>query len=483
MKNKANNETSIGVVLNGGSNILDNATVPIMFGFNQEIIEQAPTHVLVLDFSEKEQSEAEEGHSYNAKRRIIDLRQPVNFIEFLSSGKHQLLFWFLKFNNESQVAQFEKHILSRTYSAYELTIALQDPKTFIDRKSQAEYICSAEKMVEIPKIFFAQKPQSQIGKIVYKWSNRWYKTKPIDQCDYRRRRILAFTLQPLAELLHFLLRLLIVSLMSVIHLVVSFLVLFIGGTNSSDLFTFFPNVWFRFLLAYPRVNWREFFSDNLGDTFNSCYYKYRQINLGRKEIKIWFTPFQVLSLLFFQFLFLSIVSAPRLFYGGKETTLAIIFLIISFTLVNLLLSTDKDKSYSNSDLKVRRILSILELTVNIAALSVLLIKIIGRLSGHLWLSCGVAIIMVILIIWAIKLLKIKNAKTDSKKTERQANKEEMERKAYLEYLKASYDLSKLPGAINLKNVPGAYSGFDKFAQKFKVSYWGAKAKVCKPFEY
>jgi hypothetical protein len=48
---------------------------------------------------------------------------------------------------------------------------------------------------DVPKELFAEKPQTKRSEAVWRWTNYWYKTKPRDECEYRKRMIVAFTVQ------------------------------------------------------------------------------------------------------------------------------------------------------------------------------------------------------------------------------------------------------------------------------------------------
>jgi hypothetical protein len=487
-KNKPDKETVVKIVLNGGSTILDSATVPIAFGFNQKIIEKNPTHVLVLDFSEKQTNELERGWSSAAQRRLFNLRQPINFIEFLSSGRHHLIFWFLKFDSDHQMERFEKNLLSRRYSSYAEDIELREPAVFFE-DCPGEFIYSARKIVEIPKIFFAQKPKSKIGKQVYAWSNRWFRTKPIDQCDYRRRRILAFTLQPIAWLLGFVFRLLGVLIMSSVILVVSLLVFIFGGTYTGDILKTLGGLWYKFLIIYPSNTWETALSD-AGEVFKSrSYYGYRVIYWKRK-IHTFFTPFSLFFMLVVQLmLFIGCLTL----FQADEISLKLAgypLIYLFYTLVNFPRFKKDNQKFKARTKKIMSSIFKAVITINLLAVVIASGVHIGEIPIWLLIDIGIGIFCLSLCFVLVKVFgKIVNPlreiirKRRAKKTERnKINKPVVKEDEYLTYLKVAYNINQVPNSINLKKIPRAYTNFNQIVQKFKVSYWGTKAKVCKPFE-
>lgn len=51
---------------------------------------------------------------------------------------------------------------------------------------------STEQEVDIPRELFAVPPKWE-----EKWVNRWFRRPPVDECEYRRRRVVAYTVQPI----------------------------------------------------------------------------------------------------------------------------------------------------------------------------------------------------------------------------------------------------------------------------------------------
>ncbi|MEK7565239.1 MAG: hypothetical protein AAB501_03320 [Patescibacteria group bacterium] len=49
----------------------------------------------------------------------------------------------------------------------------------------------------VPEQLFAEKPRNRFENAIWSWVNLWFDGEPNDECDYRRRKIFAFTLQPI----------------------------------------------------------------------------------------------------------------------------------------------------------------------------------------------------------------------------------------------------------------------------------------------
>lgn len=182
----------IQLVLNGGGRILDSATIPVEWHFSPELIARKPQYVLICDheFSIEKFKETYE-YSYTGKRYICRVQDLMKYLQLFRPGTHNLV--ALVFCGDKASDNARTYL--RKSGTYEKSIWYKDlefPETLA-----AEDIYSTMVEFEVPKELFAERPKgSKWGEFVWNWVNRWHNDSPVDECAYRKRKILAFTLQP-----------------------------------------------------------------------------------------------------------------------------------------------------------------------------------------------------------------------------------------------------------------------------------------------
>jgi len=120
------------------------------------------------------------------KRELIKLTELMHYLTFSSAGRHTIKTAILLTNQYSDTKQLLRK---------EIQI-IKDDGNFADNDCFSDIfrvailensIAEAEVMVD--EKFFAKKPFD------WKWVNKWYETHPADQCQFRRRRFVAYTVQ------------------------------------------------------------------------------------------------------------------------------------------------------------------------------------------------------------------------------------------------------------------------------------------------
>lgn len=148
-------------------------------------------------------------HIRKEYRKVVSLKDLMTFIEFRSSGQNKIS-GFISLLSKSETR--EKY-LSKSEGNFITNILRYDGDKYgthlYDREcepySNLKYL-SHPIMVSVPDGVFAEEPPNW-EKI---WVNHFFRDKVIDQCQYRKRRIFAYTVQPLIILCDLLFRFLII---------------------------------------------------------------------------------------------------------------------------------------------------------------------------------------------------------------------------------------------------------------------------------
>ena len=119
---------------------------------------------------------------------LIKLTELMHYLTFKTAGRHTIKTAILLTNKHSQI----ELLLRKENQIIKDDGNFVDKNHFIDRFSVEileNSIAEAEVMVD--EKFFAKKPFD------WNWVNLWYERRPADQCQFRRRRFIAYTLQPI----------------------------------------------------------------------------------------------------------------------------------------------------------------------------------------------------------------------------------------------------------------------------------------------
>lgn len=120
----------------------------------------------------------------------------MHYLPLRNSGEIEILAGVILAGINGPRATEKALLKKKNYRFYEtevLTTTNNGSVVLRDRFSGPNYLSASAKItVHVPKEAFAKEPP----KWEQKWVNWFYETKPVDQCQYRRRRILAYTVQP-----------------------------------------------------------------------------------------------------------------------------------------------------------------------------------------------------------------------------------------------------------------------------------------------
>ena len=145
---------------------------------------------------------------YKEYRKIVDLKDYVSYVEFRSSGPNKI-FAFLIENKKG--AMSNNFLLKKDNGKYYRPMIDSNGQAYITIDILNRFDISNdnfEKLIAIPLDVVV--PAGVFAKPPAKWEKTWVSwlntNKSIDQCEWRRKRLFAYTLQPVIFLLNFLLR-------------------------------------------------------------------------------------------------------------------------------------------------------------------------------------------------------------------------------------------------------------------------------------
>ncbi len=136
-------------------------------------------------------------HSENGSgetRKVVPLSDMLTYLDFKVPGKNKIL---TKVFIGAKLSRLKDVFLTKDYSSYATDVYGYDgkPRDFEHLFPNPEHVNlpNAELEVIVPSEVFAKEPPAWEKK----WVNRLFRSKAFDQCNFRRRRIFAYTIQPI----------------------------------------------------------------------------------------------------------------------------------------------------------------------------------------------------------------------------------------------------------------------------------------------
>jgi hypothetical protein len=391
----------VKLVLNGGQQILDSATIPVEWHFSNELIEKKPRYIVICD-QEGPLSEHLSGFGSNSgHRHVFAIEDLVGYIQLHCSGRHHFVIHVICGDAGGAKTRAKNLMKEEVHGRYELSINSSNLLKGWRDEDKDEAITALE--FEVPKELFAEKPETPFGRFVWLWVNRWFRYAPVDQCEYRKRKWTAFTIQPPLFLLGHLLLGVFGTLYTLIG---AFILLFIGYRPISVLMNV-VDAW-----AYPG-RFTLNLSEHGRDRWRVWSYEY---GVPPKCIPLWAIPTVVLS-------------------WGVIGTFGV-YLLSSF----------------------------LPLISAVVAL-VAFVSAVALIARYLKLRARDE----------MRMQQRREAAARAAELEEERRKAREE--AGIRLLKAYATLDNVPDKVDIQRV---LKRVDRVT-RFRLSFWGLKAKVCKPF--
>jgi hypothetical protein len=155
---------------------------------------------------------APEGRQYHISkeyRKVVPLKDLMAYLEFHTSGPNKIWGFISIFDTNSakdyytsrRSGNFKTSVLNYDGSDYTSDFKLENDET-------NKFVVSQPQPVVVPTDVFASEPWEWEKT----WVNHFFREKPVDQCDFRRRRLVAYSVQPLIVLGDLVLRSLVLAL-------------------------------------------------------------------------------------------------------------------------------------------------------------------------------------------------------------------------------------------------------------------------------
>jgi hypothetical protein len=139
--------------------------------------------------------------SSKEKRFIAPIKDLIMYIPFSTKGKNKI--FALVCSSKSQAQSLIRRSSYDEFYMESIAYIADDGSFGYNSYITESFLNSAESLeVEVPAECFAPEPPEW----EQAWVNNWFQYKPKDQCEYRRRRIFAYTFQPIAFIINMLLR-------------------------------------------------------------------------------------------------------------------------------------------------------------------------------------------------------------------------------------------------------------------------------------
>lgn len=131
-------------------------------------------------------------HPSKEYRKVVPLKDLMTYVEFHSAGPNKI--WAF-ISIKDKLSQCRDSYLSRTHRVYDTDLLSSDGDEFLFFRFSATertLLYSEPLQVEVPQQIFAKDPPQW----EQEWVNHFFRSLPLDQCDYRRRRLFAYGVQP-----------------------------------------------------------------------------------------------------------------------------------------------------------------------------------------------------------------------------------------------------------------------------------------------
>lgn len=181
-----------GIVLtiNGGKDHLDSATIPVEWHFTPEMIAEKPQYIMVIDH-EMPLETFKERHVYNSgvRHEPVKVTDFVKYVQLFKTGIHHLV--FIVFcgtpeNAKKRAYAFFKRIPGYGEHKYDRHIEYDYLES--GRLGAGEFAYATHVEINVPDELLAHKPDSGFSGWYWNWLNGWFRTGPVDECEWRKRK-------------------------------------------------------------------------------------------------------------------------------------------------------------------------------------------------------------------------------------------------------------------------------------------------------
>ncbi len=453
------------LVLNGGSEVMDNSTIPVRWFFSKELAERGPKYLVIAD-----QTENEFDLPNNGRRYVVKVDESVKFIQLHRAGKHRVS--VLALDNHNDALEYLVRDSRNTFKM-EIYHNLIKRDGFLNGSLAANFMDFI-----VPDGLFAKEPTSKLGKLFFSYL-LWPRKKMVDECDMRKQVILAIP-KLLVFVLWYALKITGFVLYMIYMIIAPIALFFVGFSPISC------SHWWR--MIKDLVISGELY-DCLEVRANGSQIKYLQLyhqNPNKegyhyeyvKTKRMFISP--MLLLFGLATLVTSVIITPHIFEVNGNMMLSFCFLLLFFAVILDLIITPR---FVDDVLTTGIIIGLSFFIVCFILFWVFVIlnfnsiesdTIGGGIRKFIFVISAIAVVIFII----LRFINIKE-KTQEAKTIKKQDEERSEEERYKEYLLQNYTIPE--SKVNLDTIP---TTFDKnnTVKKFRVSFWTLKAKICRPYQ-
>lgn len=186
----------ISIIVNGGKDTLESATIPIEWRLSDALIAKRPQYIVICDHDISQEAFEEKERYHFGRRYIVRVSEFAKYLQLFRAGNHHLVFIVLCGDKKLAQQSAESYIapmnngLGGGYEAPINSSFIERGWSKTNKPNLSAYAVAIN--VELPEGLLEAKPKTPFGKFVWNWSNRYFERGPADECAYRKRKWFAF---------------------------------------------------------------------------------------------------------------------------------------------------------------------------------------------------------------------------------------------------------------------------------------------------
>jgi len=431
-------KTDLKVVLNGGSDTMDAATIPIQWSFSDKVIAKNPTYIVIVVQNRREADDIDNSQR-NGQRYACKISKAVKLIQLFTPGYHRIT--VLALAGEEAKKNVDR-LLEVWASGYQNSVNYNSVEVGEVVLLRFSVVAATTAEFDIPKELFAKKPETNFQKKLWKYVNLFFSKDPKDQCAYRKRKIFAFTLQPPLVLIGLSIKLSGGVAYALYVLIASLVAFFFGYkpmpiiSGVKDAFLYKREGGFRKGNVYYDTNkwvvtrYGEYRLWKKSVNKNGFRYDAHDVNMPVTGIELC----GVIVLISFIYLLVKTGVLVGLLYTGTVIVAGIILAVVTYYLLDRFVT-------------------------------------IPRLFGLIPKRSAAK----------KELLRLKRLAEEKAKKRQKEKEKKIFEQLYNEWLSKNLNIASAPERVDLKKIPKPIGKGARVVQYFRVNYWTLKIKMCRPF--
>lgn len=182
-------------IVNNEKSGISDGTIPVRWQADNRLCQVGPTHALLFVQHESDSP------SFCGQRYFVKFAAKKKFVTFRKAGAHQITFVLLSPDCED-VERLETSFLHRdskttffvNYDPVDIEASLENDQVMLPKLLKDHVLTVVTAKVSVDKRVFASRPTSAFMTWFYGMVNWWWKFKPVDQCEQRKRALFSIAL-------------------------------------------------------------------------------------------------------------------------------------------------------------------------------------------------------------------------------------------------------------------------------------------------